>query len=106
MGLLTTETIKLLGSTKNKISRDENGENMSHLKIIEIILVHCNIVKNDYQRDSRVLFTSVPNKSFGQSLDISPNKFKFLKIFRWQLLYFEIWHTDQNSKLLEKKYLF
>ena len=106
MGLLTTETIKLLGSTKNKISRDENGENMSHLKIIEIILVHCNIVKNDYQRDSRVLFTSVPNKSFGQSLDISPNILIFFKIFSWEFLYIELSFTDQNSKPQEKIYLF
>ena len=78
---MTTETIKLFGSTKNKISKDENDQNMSHLEIIEIMLVYGNIVKNHYQRDSRVLFTSVPNKSFGQSLDISPNRFIFFKIF-------------------------
>ena len=69
--------IKLLGSTK--IAKDENGENVPHLEINEVVLVHCNIVKNNYQQDSRVLHTSVPNKSFGQLLDISPkNVFKNL----------------------------
>ena len=59
--LLTKETMKLLGSTKSKITR-ENGENVPHLEITEVVLVHCNIVNNDYQQDSRVLYTVVPNK--------------------------------------------
>ena len=62
--------MKLLGSTKNKITKDKNGENVPHLEITEAVLVHCNIVKNDYQQDSRVLYKFVPNKSFGQLLDI------------------------------------
>ena len=70
--LLTLETMKLPGSTKNKIAKDENGENVLHLKITEVVLVHCNTVNNDYQQDSRVSYTFVPNKSFGQLLDISP----------------------------------
>ena len=57
--------MKLLGSTKNKIAKDKNGENVPHLEITEVIIVHCNIVNNDYQQDSRVLYTFVPNKSFG-----------------------------------------
>ena len=57
--------MKLLGSTKSKINKDKNGENVPHLGIIEVILVHCNIVNNYYQQDSRVLYTFVPNKSFG-----------------------------------------
>ena len=57
-------TRKLLGSTKSKITKD--GKNVSHLEITEKILVHCNIVNNDYQEDSRVLYTFVPNKLFGQ----------------------------------------
>ena len=73
--------MKLLGSTKSKITKDENGENVSHLEITEVVLIHCNIVNNDYQQDSRVLHTFVPNKSFGQLLDISPKKFIFLKTF-------------------------
>ena len=57
------ETMKLLGSTK--INKAKNGENVSHLEIIELVLIHCNIVNNDYQQDSRVLYTFVPNKSIG-----------------------------------------
>ena len=60
--LWTPETMKLLGNTKNKITKDKNGENVPHLGIIEVVLVHCNIVNNDYQQGSRVLYTFVPNK--------------------------------------------
>ena len=63
--LLTPETMKLLGSTENKITKDKNGENVPHLEIREVALVHCNIINNDYQQDSRVLNTFVPNKTFG-----------------------------------------
>ena len=69
-----SETTKLLGSTKNKITKNKKGENLSYLEIIEVILFHYNIVNNDYQHNSRVLYTFVPNKWFGQSLDISPKK--------------------------------
>ena len=72
--------MKLPGSTKNKITKDEIGENVPHLKIteiVEIVLAHCNIFNNDHQHDSRVSFTFIPNKSFGHSLDISPTKFRF-----------------------------
>ena len=79
--LLTPETMKLLGSTKNKITKDKNGENVPHLEITEVILVHCNIVNNDYQQDSRVLYTFVPNKPFGSLLKISPTNHIFLKTF-------------------------
>ena len=79
--LLTKETTKLLGSTKNKTTKDKNGENLPHIEITEVILVHCNMVNNDYQHDSRVLYTFVPNKSFGSLLDISPSTHIFLKTF-------------------------
>ena len=69
-----SETTKLLGSTKNKITKNKKGENLSYLEIIEVILFHYNIVNNDYQHNSRVLYTFVPNKWFGQSLDISQKK--------------------------------
>ena len=77
--LLTSETMKLLGSTENKITKDKNGENVPHLEITEVVLVHCNIVNNDYQQDSRVLYTFVPNKPFGSLLEISPTNHIFLK---------------------------
>ena len=54
--------------TENKTTKDKNGENIPHLEITEVILVHCNIVNNDYQQDSRVLYTFVPNKPFGSLL--------------------------------------
>ena len=61
--LLIPETIKLLGSTENKITKDKNGENVPDLEITEVVLIHCNIVNNDYQQDARVLYTLVPNKN-------------------------------------------
>ena len=76
---------------------------MSHLQITEIVLVHCNIVNNDYQHDSRVLYTFIPNKSFCQLLDVSPKNFIFLKSFDSEFLYIEVWFTDQNSKPIEIK---
>ena len=78
--LLTKETMQLLGSTKNKITKDKNGENVPQLQIAKVILVHCNMVNNDYQHGSRVLYTIVPNKSFGSLLDISSSNGIFLKI--------------------------
>ena len=79
--LLTSKTMKLFRKTKNKITMDKNGENVPHLEITEVVLVHCNIFNSDYQQDSRVLYTFVSNKSLGQLLDISPNNFIFLKTF-------------------------
>ena len=69
--------MKLLGSTKNKITNDKNGENLPHLEITEVVLAHCNIVNNYYQQDSRVLYTSVPNKPFGSLLEIFPTSHIF-----------------------------
>ena len=64
--------MKLLGSTGNEIYKDKNGENVPYLEITEVVLVHCDIVNNDYQRDFRVLYTFVPNKPFDSLLEISP----------------------------------
>ena len=77
--LLSPETMKLLGITKSKITKDENGETVPHLENTEIVLVYCNIINNDYQQDSRVLYTFVANKLFGQLPDISTKKFMFFK---------------------------
>ena len=92
-----SETIKLLGSTKSKITKNENAENVPNLEITELVLVHCNIVNNNYQENSRVLHSFIPNKSFGQLLDISPNNFIFLETFNSEFSYIEVWFTDQNS---------
>ena len=99
--LLTPETVKLLGSTKSKKTKDKNGENVPHLEITEVVLVDCEIVYSDYQQDSRVLHTILSNKSFGQLLDISPKNFMFLKTSSWEFSYIKVWFTDQNSKLLK-----
>ena len=60
--------MKLLGSVKSKITKDKNGENVPHLEVVELLLVHCDLVNNDYQQDSRILYTFVPNKTFGRLL--------------------------------------
>ena len=99
--LLTPETMKLLESTKDKITEDKNGENVPHLEITEVVMVHCNIVNNDYQQDSRVLYKFVPNQSFGNLLEISPTNHIFLKTFNSKYNEIEVWFTDQNSEPLE-----
>ena len=71
--------MKLFGSTKSKVTKDKNGENVPHLESDEVVLAYFNIVNNDYQRDSRILYTFVHNKQFGQLLDISPKNYVFLK---------------------------
>ena len=93
--------MKPLGSTENKITKDKNGENVPHLEISEVLLVHCNIVNNDYQQDLRVLYRFVPNKPFGSLLEISPINFIPLKTFKSELHAIEVWFTDQNSHPLE-----
>ena len=99
--LLSEETMKLLASTENKIAKDKNGENVPHLEIAEAVLVHCNIVNNDYQQDSRVLYTFVPNKPFVSLLEISPTNHIFLKTFNSEYNKIEVWFTDQNNNPLE-----
>ena len=79
--LLTPETMKLLGSAENKITKHKNGEHVPSLEVVELVLVHCNLVNNDYQQDSRILYAFVPNKTFGSLLEISPTNHFFLKTF-------------------------
>ena len=93
--------MKLLGSTKSKIPKDKNGVNIPYLEIIEIVLIHGNVVNNSYQQNSRILHTFIPNKSFGQLLDISPKNLIFSKNFDWEFSYIEVLFTDQNSNSLE-----
>ena len=93
--------MKLLRSTKNKITKDKDGENVLHLEITEVVLVHCNIVNNNYQQDSRVLYTFVPNKPFGSLLEISPTNHIFLKTFNTEYDEIKVWFTDQNRQPLE-----
>ena len=78
--LLTPETMKLLGSTESKITKNKNGENVPHLEVVELVLVHYSLVNNDYQQDSRILFTFVPSKSFGSLLEISPTNHRDINL--------------------------
>ena len=93
--------MKLLRSTKNKITKHKNGENLPHLEITEVGLLHCDIVNNDYQQHLRPLYTFVQNKPFGSLFEISPTNHIFVKNFNWEYDEIKVWFTDQNSKLLE-----
>ena len=93
--------MKLLESLKSNIKKDKNGENIPYLEITEVILIHCNLANSSYLQNYMVLYTFVPNKSFGQLLGISPENFIFLRTYDSQFSYIEVWFTDQNSNPLE-----
>ena len=99
--ILSKETMKLLGSTKNIIDSDKNSENVPGLENVEVVLVHCNLVNISYQQHSRVLFTFVPTKQYGQLISISPHSLVFLKTMNTDFSEIEVWFTDQNSNALE-----
>ena len=99
--LLTPETMKVIGSNGNKLTKNKNDENVPHLEITEVVLIHFNIVSNDYHRDSIILYTFVPSKSFDTLLKISPTNHIFLKTFNSELQEIKVWFTDLNSQLLE-----
>ena len=99
--LLTPETLKLLWSTRSEITMNENSKNVPHLEITGVVLVYCNIVRNNYRHDWRAFYIFAPNKSFGKLLDTSPKNFIFLKTFNSEFSFIEVWVTDQNFKLLE-----
>ena len=102
--MLTPETMKLLGSTNKVVDEDKNGENVPKLESVEVVLFHCNLVKNDYQHASKVLFSFVPNKKFGQLLNISPHVFTMMNTINTEFSSVEAWFTDQSSKALEIEY--
>ena len=99
--LLSKETMKLLGSTKNIIDSDKSSENVPRLENVEVVLVHCNLVNNSYQQHSRVLFTFVPTKQYGKLISISPHSLVFLKTMNTEFSETEVWFTDQNNNALE-----
>ena len=99
--LLTPETMKLLESGKKDVDKYKDGENVPKLESVEVVLVHCNLVKNDYQHTSKVLFTSVPNKHFGQLINISPDSLTMMNTINTKFSFVEVWFTDQVSKSLE-----
>ena len=91
---ITLETMKLLGSTKSKIIKNKNVENIPGLEITEVVLLQCNVVNNSYQQNSRVLYIFVPNKSFEQLSNISPENFMFLKTFDSEFSHIDVQFTD------------
>ena len=93
--------MKLLRSTKNIVYKYENSENVPKFESVEVVLVHCNLVKNDYQYASKVLFSFVPNKQFRQLLNISPHVFKMMNTVNTEFSSVEVWFTNQSSKALE-----
>ena len=99
--LLTLETNKLLGSTKKDVDSDKNSENVSKLESVEVVLMHCNLVKNDYQHSSKVLLSFVPHEQFGQLINISPNTLTMTNTVNTEFSFVEVWFIDQASKALE-----
>ena len=88
--LITPETMKLLGSTKKVVDKDKNSENVPKLESLEVVLVRCNLVKNDYQHSSKVLFSFVPNKQFGQLINISPNTLTMMNTVNTEFSFIEV----------------
>ena len=99
--LLSKETMRLLGSTKSIIDSDKNSELVPKLESVDLVLMHCNLVKNDYQKASRVLFTFVPNKSYGQLMTTVPHPLIMLKTVNTEFSFVEVWFTVQDNKPLE-----
>ena len=99
--LMTQQTQTLMGSKEKTINSSRNGELVPEMEITEVVLVHCSLVNNNYQRDSRILHTFVPDKSFGQLLNISPAEFIWLNTFKSEFTSIEVWLTDQESRPLE-----
>ena len=101
MELLFPETIRLLGSTNTDVDQDKDGEDVPKLESVEVVLVHCNLVNNNHQQTSKVLFTFVPNKQFGQLINIALHSVTMLNTTNTKFSFVEVWLTDQNSKQLE-----
>ena len=93
--------MKLIESTKKDADQNKDGENVPKLESVEVVLVHCNLVNNNYQQASKVLFTFVPNKRFGQLINIPPHSLTMLNTTKTVFSSIEVWFTDQNRKQLE-----
>ena len=93
--------MKLFGSTKKLIDKTKTGENIPSLEVAEVVLVHCNLVDNQYQQKSEVLYTFTPNKSYAYLLNIQPSNLVFLKTYNTKFDEIIITFTDQNVRPLE-----
>ena len=99
--LLTKETMQLLGSSKKDIDQNKDGEIVPRLETAEVVLVYCNLVNNSYQQARKLLFTFIPNRKFGQLINITPHSPTMLKTTNAEFSFIEIWFTDQNNRPLE-----
>ena len=99
--LLTPETMRLLRSTKKDVDKDKNGEIVPKLESVEVVLVHCNLVKNDYQHASKVFFSFVPDKQFGQLINIKQNSLIMMNTVNTEFSHIEVWFPDQFNKVLD-----
>ena len=93
--------MRLLGSPEKVIAKDKNGENVTKLEIVDVILMHCNVVNNSSQQASKILFTFVPDKQFGQLITVAPHSLTMLKTTNTELGSIEVWFTDQNNGPIE-----
>ena len=93
--------MRLLGNTKKDVDADKDSENVPKLESVEVVLVHFNLVKNDYQHTSKVLFSFVPNKQFGQLINISPHFLTMMNTVNTEFSFVKVWFTDHSSKVLE-----
>ena len=91
----------MLGITKKDVDQDKDGANVPKIESFEVVLVHCNLGNNNYQQASKVLFTFVPNKQFGQLINIAPHSLTMLNTTNTEFSFVKVWFTDQNSKQLE-----
>ena len=89
--------MKLLGSTKKDVDKDKNGEDVLKLNSVEVVLVHCNLVNNNYQQASKKSFTFVPNKQFRKLINISPHSLAMLSTANTEISSIEVWFTDQSN---------
>ena len=101
--LLSKEAMRLLGSSTDTIDGDKNSELVPKFESVDLVLVHCNLVNNSYQQASKVLFTFVTNKKYGQLINVSPETLIILKTVNTEFSFMEIWLTDQDNRPLEIK---
>ena len=99
--LLFPETMQLLRISKKDVDQNKDGQNVPKLEFVEVVLVHCNLVNNNYQQASKVLFTFATNKQFDQLITITPHSPSMLKTTNAEFLFIEVWFTDQNNRPLE-----
>ena len=93
--------MKLLESKKQDSHKDKNGDYILKIESVRFVLMHSNLVNNSYQQASKVLFTFLPNKQFGQSITISPHSLTMLKTTDGEFQFIQMWFTDQNNSPLE-----